>query len=74
MEIYVLKPLAIGKLGMFFRDVKWCFNASWGLKGLTQRNPNTSLDKRENMYKEERDELHTSETLKQRCALRIIDF
>ena len=34
MEILVLKPFVLGKSSMFFMDVKWCFNASWGLKGL----------------------------------------
>ena len=33
MEIVVLKPCVVGKLIMFFRDVKWGFNASWGFKG-----------------------------------------
>ena len=32
MEIFILKLLVVGII--FFRDVKWCFNASWGLKGL----------------------------------------
>ena len=27
------KILVVGKLKSVFRDVKWCFNASWGLKG-----------------------------------------
>ena len=29
------KTLCCGKITCVFRDVKWCFNASWGLKGLT---------------------------------------
>ena len=29
------KTLSCGKIKSVFRDVKWCFNASWGLKGLT---------------------------------------
>ena len=33
MEISVLKTLVVVKSSVF-RDVKWCFNASWGLKGL----------------------------------------
>ena len=28
------KPPSCGKFKSVFRDVKWCFNASWGLKGL----------------------------------------
>ena len=28
------KTLGFGKIKSVFRDVKWCFNASWGLKGL----------------------------------------
>ena len=34
MEIFILKPQVVGKLNLFFRDIKWCFNALWGLKGL----------------------------------------
>ena len=26
MEIFILKPLFVGKLSLFFSDVKWCFN------------------------------------------------
>ena len=29
------ETLGCGKIKCFFRDVKWCFNASWGLKGLS---------------------------------------
>ena len=29
------KTLGCRKIKCVFRDVKWCFNASWGLKGLT---------------------------------------
>ena len=29
------KTLSFKKIKSVFRDVKWCFNASWGLKGLT---------------------------------------
>ena len=28
------KTLSCGKIKSVFRDVKWCFNASWGLKVL----------------------------------------
>ena len=35
MGIFILKPLVVGKIKSVFRDVKWCFSASWGLKGLT---------------------------------------
>ena len=28
------KTLSCRKIKYIFRDVKWCFNASWGLKGL----------------------------------------
>ena len=28
------KTLCCSKIKSVFRDVKWCFNASWGLKGL----------------------------------------
>ena len=28
--------LGCGKIKSALRDVKWCFNASWGLKGLSQ--------------------------------------
>ena len=28
------KTLGCRQIMFFFRDVKWCFNASWGLKGL----------------------------------------
>ena len=35
MEIFVLKPLVKGKVSLFLsRDVKWCFNASWGFTAL----------------------------------------
>ena len=30
------KTLACRKIKSVFRDVKWCFNASWGLKGLNE--------------------------------------
>ena len=30
------KTLGCRKIKCVFRDVKWCFNASWGLKGLKQ--------------------------------------
>ena len=29
------KTLGFRKINSVFRDVKWCFNASWGLKGLS---------------------------------------
>ena len=29
------KTLGCKEINSVFRDVKWCFNASWGLKGLT---------------------------------------
>ena len=38
MEIFVLKPIGCRKINSFFRNVKWCFNASWGLKGSTHNN------------------------------------
>ena len=31
------KTLSCRKIKYIFRDVKWCFNASWGLKGLKTR-------------------------------------
>ena len=34
MEIFRSKTLNCKKIKYVFRDVKWCFNASWGLKGL----------------------------------------
>ena len=30
----ISKPLGCKKIQSVFMDVKWCFNASWGLKGL----------------------------------------
>ena len=33
MEIFILKPFVVGFKSVL-RDVKWCFNASWELKGL----------------------------------------
>ena len=30
-----IKTLGLRKIKTVFRNVKWCFNASWGLKGLT---------------------------------------
>ena len=35
--IFCSKTLCCRKIKSVFRDVKWCFNASWGLKGLKQR-------------------------------------
>ena len=32
-KIFAIKPLGY-KIKSFFRNAKWCFNASWGLKGL----------------------------------------
>ena len=32
------KILCCRKIKSVFRDVKWCFNASWGLKGLNRLN------------------------------------
>ena len=37
MKIPLLKPLSCSKIKSVFRDVKWCFNASRGLKGLNSR-------------------------------------
>ena len=34
------KTLACRKIKSVFRDVKWCFNASWGLKGLSVNHNN----------------------------------
>ena len=37
MEIFILKPLvSCRKIKYVLRDVKWCFNALWGLKGLNR--------------------------------------
>ena len=33
---YHYKTLSCWKITSVFRDVKWCFNASWGLKGLNK--------------------------------------
>ena len=35
------KTLSFRKIKYVFRDVKWCFNASWGLKGLNVKHPIT---------------------------------
>ena len=38
------KTLSFRKIKYVFSDVKWCFNASWGLKGLTiRRSVNISI-------------------------------
>ena len=40
--IFLLKPLGFSKIKSVFMYVKWCFNASWGLKRLnTSRTTNT---------------------------------
>ena len=45
MGIFLLKPLSFSKIKDVFRDVKWCFNASWGLKGLNMlKYQNTNTD------------------------------
>ena len=31
---FLSKPLGCRRIKSVFKDVKWCFNASWGLKGL----------------------------------------
>ena len=33
--IFCSKSLGCREIKYIFRDVKWCFNASWGLKGLS---------------------------------------
>ena len=35
------KTLGCRKFKSDFRDVRWCFNASWGLKGLRVKNDNS---------------------------------
>ena len=34
IDIFLLKPLSFSKIKSVFRDLRWCFNASWGIKGL----------------------------------------
>ena len=34
MDVFFPKPLSFSKIKSFFRYVKWCFDASWGLEGL----------------------------------------
>ena len=36
-ENFRFKTLGCRKIKSVFRDVKWCFNSSWGLKGLKAR-------------------------------------
>ena len=37
LEIYILKPLVVGEIKSVLRDVKLCFNASWGFNPLTAK-------------------------------------
>ena len=51
MKIFLLKRFS--EINCIFKDVKWCVNASWGLKGLrvTQRQRFCQVKKNQNSEK-----------------------